>query len=60
MSFTQQAHDHAPAVANWLGIVGTAVATVAGWLPPIAALVSIVWGCLQIYSWFEKRRARRK
>jgi hypothetical protein len=49
-------NEHINAAGNWLGIVGTAVATIAGWLPPIAALVSIVWGSLQIYSWFEKRK----
>ena len=43
-------------VVHGAGIVGTALATLAGWLPPIAALVSIIWGLLQIYSWFEKRR----
>lgn len=58
MTFSQHFQEQAPNVAHWLGIVGTAIATVAGWLPPIAALVSIVWGCLQIYSWFEKRRRR--
>lgn len=50
--------DDVPAVVSWLGIVGTTIATIAGWLPPLAALVSIVWGCLQIFSWFEKRRKR--
>ena len=30
-----------------IGIVG---ATIIGWLPAIAALVSIVWGCLRIYE----------
>lgn len=51
--------DQASTAAHWLGIVGTTAATLAGWLPPIAALVSIVWGCLQIYSWFEKRRKQK-
>jgi hypothetical protein len=26
------------------------VATIASWLPSIAALVSIVWGCIRIYE----------
>jgi hypothetical protein len=26
------------------------VATIASWLPAIAALVSIVWGCIRIYE----------
>ena len=42
-----------PSWADWLIIGGGAAAA---WLAPIAALVAIVWGCLQIYSWFEKRK----
>lgn len=47
---------------------GTAVASVMGWLPAVAALVSIVWFGIQIFesktsqywvqrwrAWFEKR-----
>ncbi len=48
--------DNARSVAEWIGIVGVALGALASLLPPIAALVSIVWGSLQIYSWFEKRR----
>jgi hypothetical protein len=46
-------HENTPAWANWLAIVGGAIAS---WLAPVASLVAIVWGCLQIYGWFEKRR----
>ena len=35
---------------------GTTLATLFGYLPAIAALVSIVYGVLRIYEWFEKRR----
>lgn len=52
----QQVVEQHPSL-NWLAIVGSAAAS---WLAPIASLVAIVWGCLQIYSWFEKRRKRRK
>lgn len=52
---SQHSHD----LANWIGIFGTAWATVAGLLPPIAALVSIVWGLLQIFTWVERRRAKK-
>ena len=52
-----QVHDSTPAWANWLAIVGGAVAS---WLAPIASLIAIVWGCLQIYGWFEARKQRRK
>lgn len=44
---------------NW-GSIGATIATIAGWLPSIAALFSIVWLSLQIYSWFEKRRKKKK
>lgn len=40
--------------------VGVAFSTLVGWLPAIAALFSIMWTGLQIYSWFEKRRLTRQ
>lgn len=52
----QQVVEQHPSL-NWIMIVGSAVAS---WLAPIASLVAIIWGCLQIYSWFEKRRNKRK
>ena len=30
--------------------IGTVIATLATWLPPIAALVSIIWGLIRIYE----------
>lgn len=30
--------------------VGTIIVTLSQWLPPIAALISIVWGCIRIYE----------
>jgi hypothetical protein len=36
------------------------VASLAGWLPPVAALLGIVWYILQIYGWFEKRYSWKK
>jgi len=35
---------------------GITIGTLAGWLPHVAALISIVYGILRIYEWFEKRR----
>lgn len=32
-----------------LSIVGT-IATLAGWLPHIAALLSVIWGAIRIYE----------
>lgn len=52
MSKAQQLADAAPAWANWLTIAGTAALA---WIQPVAGLVAIVWGGLQIFSWCEKR-----
>ena len=30
--------------------VATVLATLSAWLPPIAALISIIWGCIRIYE----------
>ena len=53
----QQIADATPSWANWLTIGGSAALA---WIQPIAGIVAIVWGCLQIYSWIEKRRKKRK
>jgi hypothetical protein len=37
------------AVLDW-SAVGAAVGTIAGWLPPLAALLSIVWLGIQIFD----------
>jgi hypothetical protein len=40
----------------------TVLSTLALWLPPLAALVSFIWGCIRIYetktvqSWLRKRK----
>jgi hypothetical protein len=49
----QSLNEATPAWVNWLVIVGGAAAS---WLAPLASLVAIIWGCLQIYGWIEKRR----
>ena len=36
--------------------VANAVATLIGWLPAIAAGLSIIWTLIQIYSWYKKRK----
>lgn len=58
MSIAQQAQYIAEQhpVLNWVAIAGSAALA---WLAPIASLVAIVLGCLQIYGWFEKRRKRK-
>lgn len=44
-------------VLNWFIILGSAAAS---WLAPIASLVAIVWGGLQIYLAVEKRWFSKK
>ena len=54
----QQAIDGVPNWANWLVIGGSAALS---WIQPIAGIVAIVWGVLQIFSWVRNEiRARRK
>lgn len=43
---------------NW-GSIGATVATIAGWLPSIAALLSIVWLGLQIWVFFNNKSWRK-
>lgn len=31
------------------------IGTLAEWLPPVAAAISIVWTCLRIYDWWKAR-----
>lgn len=35
----------------------TMLATLVGWLPPIAALVSLIWSSICIYDWYQKRKS---
>lgn len=35
---------------------GTAFATLLGWLPHLAALLSIIWTMIRIYEWLRFRR----
>lgn len=37
---------------------GVAFATVLEWIPHMAALASLIYACLRIYEWFEKRQKR--
>lgn len=36
--------------------LGTVIATLAGWLPQIAALFTIIWTGIRIYDWLRDRR----
>jgi hypothetical protein len=55
-SVVQQVQVVAASTPKWLDATIIFGAAAAAWLAPIASLVAIVWGCLQIYGWFEKRR----
>lgn len=48
-------HEPVKAVTDGISLL-TVVATLADWLPAVAALVSIVWYCHRIYEWYERRR----
>jgi hypothetical protein len=47
----QQIQQNHP-VANWFVLLSSVAV---GWLAPVASLVAIVWGGLQIYLAVEKR-----
>jgi hypothetical protein len=40
-----------------LGIVGS---TLAAWLPPIAALLSIIWTSFRLYEIIDRRKKKKK
>lgn len=40
--------------ASWCVIIST----IAGWLPPIAALASLIWTGIQVYSWWKSRKVK--
>lgn len=46
--------DHAKTIIDGVSI-GTAIATLAGWLPNLAALLSIVWLGMQMYDWISRK-----
>ena len=39
---------------------GITVASLLGYLPAIAAVVSIIYGLMRIYEWVEKRKNPKK
>ena len=39
---------------------GITVASLLGYLPAIAAVVSIIYGLMRIYEWVEKRKHPKK
>lgn len=57
MSRIQQLVEATPSWANWTLITGPWLVSI---LQPAALIVTIVWGGIQIYGWFEKRRQQKK
>lgn len=53
----QAVADATPNWVNWWVITSSAALA---WIQPIAGIVAILWGCLQIYLAVEKRWFRRK
>lgn len=49
----RQVSEHGKNWIDWLA-VGTAVSTIAGWLPPIAALMSIIWLGWQMWDRWQR------
>ena len=39
--------------------LGVVISTLMGFLPPIAAIASIIWSGIQIYEWYKKKRGKR-
>lgn len=56
---TQQSVENIKYVGDALSI-GTVVATLASWLPPIAALVTIVWTLIRIWETKTVQQLRSK
>jgi hypothetical protein len=42
-------HEHAKTVVDGFSVV-TVLATLAGWLPVLAALASLIWTCIRIFE----------
>lgn len=40
-------NDHAKTLVDW-GAAGTMIATLAGWLPNVAAVLTIIWTVIRI------------
>ena len=53
-----QAPEQLKAAGDALSLA-TVLGSLASILPPIAALLTIVWTGLRIYEWFENRRKRK-
>lgn len=55
-------NQHTDAVRHSIDMLSAAaiVSSLAGYLPPMAALLGIIWYVLQIFGWFEKRFSKKR
>lgn len=56
-------HEHLPGTVKNIGdavSAATVLATLADWLPPLAALATLVWTCLRIADWWDERKERKR
>jgi hypothetical protein len=51
--------EHSKAAGDWISL-GATVGAVAGWLPSIAALASLIYTAMRIYEWIEIRRMKKE
>lgn len=54
-------HEHLPNTIKNVGdaiSVAAVLATLNDWLPPLAALATLVWTCLRIADWFSERQEK--
>ena len=42
------------------GAIGVTIASIASWLPPTAAALSIIWLSIQIFDYFWKKKWKKK
>ena len=59
MNIPQQVQHAADATPTWANVVVIVGSAVASWVQPIAGVVAILWGLLQIYLAIEKRWFRK-
>lgn len=55
-------HDIQSTVKNSVDALSaiTVLATLSDWLPPLAALASLIWTCLRIFDWWSDRAKKKE
>jgi heme exporter protein D len=60
MSVSRYVQNVAETTPRWVDFIIIGGSAALSWLAPVASLVAIVWGCIQIFDWFEKRRREKR